>query len=75
MTRLEKIRSMSAEELAKMLVEDGNYDGFCKKEFCPAHTGKTCAFFVEKDPENFEALDAACLCACINYLNAEIEDK
>lgn len=75
MTRLEKIRSMSAEELAKMLVEDGNYDGFCKKEFCPAHCGETCAFFAEKDPEDFEQLDAMCLRACVNYLNAEIEDK
>lgn len=35
MTRLEKLRSMSAEELAEYLVYSGDEAPYCRKQYCP----------------------------------------
>lgn len=77
MTRLEKIRSMSAEEWAKEIMEKSDFDKFCCQRFCKHHKDGHCEFFSDGWGADItdEQLDAACREACMNYLNAEIEDK
>ena len=67
MTRLENLRSMSAEELAE---EMANFDlEYCRPEYCPHfHDDGTC-------DEMRKHGTKGCIPACLNYLNAEIEDK
>lgn len=67
MTRLEKIRSMSAEELGKALA---NLDWeYCSPEYCPHFREDGCCESMAKHGAN------GCTPACIRYLNEEIEDK
>lgn len=73
MTRLEKLRSMSAEELAEELYEV-DFDAYCNPACCPHYTADGCDIGDEWDVD-WTKLKAACKAACVNYLNGEIEDK
>jgi hypothetical protein len=73
MTRLEKIRSMTAEELAEELYEV-DFDAFCKPAYCPYYTADGCEIGDEWDVD-WAKLEVACKAACVRYLNGEIEDK
>lgn len=69
MTRLEKIRSMTAEELAGQLVKSEDEPLYCMPEYCPYwRDDGTCASWSERG-------DAGCVKACVAWLNREIEDK
>ena len=67
MTRLEKIRAMSAEELGGAMA---NFEwDYCRPEYCPHFRGDGLC-------ENMKKHGAVgCVPACVNYLNGEIEDK
>ena len=76
MTQIEKIRNMSAEELARWLmdVEDGNFAPcFCDEQFCRK--------FRENPDGKFEcnvglnAPDKDCIAAAVAYLESEVEEK
>lgn len=73
MTRLEKLRNMSAEELAEELYYT-NFDAFCNPAYCPRYTADGCEL-CDKLEVTCAEIDAACKAACVNYLNREIEDK
>jgi hypothetical protein len=72
MTQIEKIRAMSAEELAKWLmdeVEQGNFNDFCDGRYCEelaAHGDEFDACFCS---------DQRCLAAAVRYLESEVEGK
>ena len=69
MTQIEKIRAMSAEELARWLmdVENGNFS----PEFCDE---KHCLKF--KEDGGFDcAPDKDCIAAAVAYLESEVEEK
>lgn len=77
MTRLEKIRSMSAEEWAEVIMKKTDFDKFCAPGACTHYKNGHCEFF-SGDLEigvSDETLDTACREACVNYLNEEIADK
>ena len=76
MTQIEKIRAMSAEELARWLmdVEDGNFSPeFCDEKHCPK--------FKEHPDGNFDCNvglntpDKDCVAAAVAYLESEVEEK
>ena len=67
MTRLEKIRTMSDEELAAYIVVSGDEAPYCRQKYCQYwQEDGTCPGWQAEG-------DAACKAACINYLNSEIE--
>ena len=78
MTRLEKIRGMSAEELAKWLIEDVEQSqdfstSFCDPKYCPRMCEIVAA---EERGERFEdtpCFDEDCLAAAVVYLNSEVK--
>ena len=74
MTQIEKIRAMSAEELARWLmdVEDGNFSPeFCDEKHCPKF----------KEDGGFDcnvglnAPNKDCIAAAVAYLESEVEEK
>lgn len=72
MTRLEKLRSMSAEELAEALYPT-SFDAFCNAKYCAKCDGKTCVLFEDPEHEAEPAeVERACKAACVRYLNAEV---
>lgn len=72
MTRLEKIRSMSAEELADYFCEHDDTIDYCYPGNCPYwRDDGTCA----ANGQHTGGQMAACREACIRYLNEEIADK
>ena len=78
MTHLEKIRGMSAEELAKWLIEDVEQGqefsvNFCDPNYCPRMREIVKA---EERGERFEDVpcpEEGCLAAAVAYLNSEVE--
>lgn len=68
MTRLEKIRSMSAEELARVIFEIEDENEYCRPELCPYYREDGCCDGWE------ERGDDACIEACVKWLNEEIDD-
>ena len=72
MTRLEKLRNMSAEELAENLCADC-FDAFCNPAYCPRYTADGCELVDKLEVASAE-IDAACKAACVNYLNGEVEE-
>ena len=67
MTRLEKIRSMSAEELGGALA---NFEcEYCRPEYCPHLREDGLCESMKK-----YGVDG-CIPACVRYLNEEIADK
>lgn len=72
MTRLEKIRSMTAEELAEALYPT-SFDAFCGEKYCAQCDGKVCKLFEDPASEADAAdVERACKIACVNYLKAEV---
>lgn len=77
MTHLEKIRSMSAEELAKWLLEEVEQQQFsadaCGAGYCPR--ARALMEAEEKDGriEYVPCTDEGCLAAAVAYLNSEVE--
>ena len=79
MTHLEKIRGMSAEELANWLIEDveqsQNFSTtFCDPKYCPRMLEIVMA---EARGERFEDVpcpEEGCLAAAVAYLNSEVEE-
>ena len=68
MTRLEKIRAMSVEELAEYLIYLWDEAPYCKKLYCPYwQEDGTCPGWQAEG-------DAACNAACVKYLNSEVEE-
>ena len=72
MTRIEKLRKMSAEELAEALYKT-DFDEFCNPAYCPRYTADGCEL-VDKLEMTSAEIDAACKAACVNYLNGEAEE-
>ena len=72
MKQIEKIRAMSAEELAAWLkdyVEDQNFSvDFCEARFCPVLAGMPVG-------EDCDCSDEKCLAAAVAYLESEVEEK
>ena len=76
MTQIEKIRGMSAEELAEWLMEDvesGNFSAdFCDPCYCKKHQ--------EHPGENFDcnqvslAPNKECIAAAVAYLESEVPE-
>ena len=78
MTHLEKIRGMSAEELARWLIDDVEQSqdfstNFCDPKYCPRMREIVAA---EERGEIIEGpcLDEDCLAAAVAYLNSEVEE-
>ena len=79
MTHLEKIRGMSAEELANWLIEDVEQSqdfstSFCDPKYCPRMLEIVMA---EARGERFEDVPCPeddCLSAAVAYLNSEVEE-
>lgn len=77
MTQIEKIRQMSAEELARWLMDEVERGGFstcfCNRRFCRLYQAQSGEIFdcheVAKTP------DAYCVEAAVAYLESEVEEK
>lgn len=68
MTRIEKLRKMSAEELAELMVKSEDEAPYCREQYCPYwQEDGTCPGWQAEG-------DAACKAACVNYLNGEAEE-
>lgn len=69
MTRIEKLRKMSAEELAELMAKSEDEAPYCREQYCPYwQEDGTCESWSERG-------DAGCVKACVAWLNGEIEDK
>lgn len=71
MTHIEKIRAMSAEELAEFLmdVEQQNFSvEFCDKRFCRV-------FAATPEGEDCDCSNKECIAAAVAYLESEVEEK
>ena len=79
MTHLEKIRGMSAEELARWLIDDVEQSqdfstNFCDPKYCPRMLEIVMA---EARGEKFDGVpcpEEGCLAAAVAYLNSEVEE-
>lgn len=70
MTRADKIRSMSVEELAEYLFKFENEISYCTEPYCSyGRDDGTCA----ANGQHHGGQMAACREACIRYLNAEVK--
>ena len=71
MTQIDKIRAMSAEELAKFLmdVEQQNFSvEFCDRRYCRV-------FAATPDGEDCDCSNKECIAAAVAYLESEVEGE
>ena len=72
MTQIEKIRAMSAEELAEFLM-DVEQEQIVSVEFCDRRFCKVYA--ATPDGEDCDCSDKECVAAAVAYLESEVEEK
>ena len=80
MTQIEKIRAMSAEELAKWLVNDADQGNFlmcvCNEKNCSnARAIKEAEEKGEDTDLYLPCTDELCIAAAVRYLESEVEEK
>lgn len=78
MTHLEKIRGMSAEELARWLIDDVEQSqdfstNFCDPKYCPRMREIAMAEERGECVEYTRCSDEECLAAAVAHLNSEVE--
>ena len=65
MTRLERLQSASAEEIAKLLMTVDDVCEWCDSAYCPYVTD-----YMDECPYTVEDSEVACRAACVKWLNS-----